>query len=72
MISCKRVKNNRTVRYGSLRVGDTFLFDNKPCMVANCNGRSFPMAIETGTFVARFTPETEVVPIECELTFTVQ
>ena len=56
MISCKRVKNNRTVRYGSLRVGDTFLFDNKPCMVADRNGHSFPMAIETGTFMARVTP----------------
>lgn len=72
MISCKRVKNNRTVRYGSLRVGDTFLFDNKPCMVADRNGHSFPMSIETGTFMARVTPESEVVPIECELTFTVR
>lgn len=72
MISCKRVKNDKTVRYGYLEVGDTFLFENKPCMVADRNGHSFPIALETGIPVAKITPLTEVVPIECELTFTVR
>lgn len=73
MIVCKRGKNNRAVRYGSLKVGDTFLFNNKPCMVVDRNGHTFPMAIETGTCVARtLNSDSEVLPIDCELTFTVR
>lgn len=72
MIKCNRVKNNRAVVYGDLHVGDTFLYDNKPCMVADRNGHTFPISLEYGTLMARVQPNTEVVPIICELTYCIK
>lgn len=72
MIYCKKVKIAKTVCYGSLKVGDTFLYASKPCIVADRCGQSFPIAIETGAFMASINSETQVVPIECELTFYIK
>lgn len=38
----------RTVALGSLKLGDTFLFDSRIGMIASRNGHEFPMELETG------------------------
>ena len=36
----------RTVALGSLKLGDTFLFDSRIGMIASRNGHEFPMELE--------------------------
>lgn len=72
MIKCNKIKGNPVVMYGNLHVGDTFLYDSKPCMVADHNGHTFPISIECGTLMTKILPYTEVVPIVCELTYYIK
>lgn len=72
MITTERVKNNKAVRYGSLSIGETFLWDNRPCMIVDRNGHSFPIEIATGRLIASITPETSVCLIDCHLTYSIR
>lgn len=79
-ITIKRVKNERGVQLGSLKVGDTFLYDNRVGVIASRNGHDYPMDFTTccemavhGTypFVKTLPPETIVLPVEVEMTYKV-
>ena len=78
---------SRTVPFGSLKLGDTFLFDSRIGMVASRNGHYFPLDLATGKefyavppareWIPHSTPamlsrNTEVVRVDCELIFKVK
>lgn len=46
-ITIKRVKNERGVALHTLKVGDTFLYDNRVGVIASRNGHNFPMEFAT-------------------------
>lgn len=77
----------RTVSLGSLKRGDTFLFDSRIGMVASRNGHNFPLDLATGqefyaippardwiphSTPAMIGPDTEVVRVDCELIFKIK
>ena len=77
----------RTVLLGSLKVGDTFLFDSRVGMIASRNGHDFPLELATGkefstlrpsldwiphTTIAMLGPDAEVVRVDCELIFKIK
>lgn len=77
----------RTVPLGSLKLGDTFLFDSRIGMIASRNGHDFPMELETGhefwienparpwiphNTPAMLGPDAEVVRVDCELIFKIK
>lgn len=75
-----RVKNERGVTLGSLKVGDTFLYDNRIGVIACRNGHDFPMEFPScfefrkkATFPCGeiIDSETMVLPIDIELTYKV-
>lgn len=43
----KREKNERGVKLGSLKVGDTFLYDNRVGVMVERNGHSFALDLTT-------------------------
>lgn len=72
----------RVVQLGSLKAGDTFMFDSKIGMIASRNGHDFPLELATGHEFwmerpmcpwtgfdnpATLRPDTEVIPVNCEL-----
>ena len=67
-----------TVQLGSLKLGDTFMFDSRIGMIASRNGHEFPLELATGhefwmeqparpwmgfDTPAMLRPYTEVVPV---------
>lgn len=81
----KREKNERGVKLGSLKVGDTFLYDNRVGVMVERNGHAFALDLTTcGNFRATRSygkwdafkgPELEtdeiVVPITIEMHYKV-
>lgn len=85
-ITIKRVKNERGVTLGSLKVGDTFMYDNRIGVIASRNGHDFPMEFSTCREFPKSRPAREwipsrqtdmlspseiVLPIEIEMTYKV-
>ena len=84
-IKISREKNERGVMLGSLKVGDTFLYDNRVGVMVDRNGHSFPLDLTTCTNFRttrsygkwdnykspELTPETIVLPVSVELTYKV-
>jgi len=77
-ISIKREKNERGVTVGSLKVGDTFMYDNRIGVIVDRNGHCFPMDFATcATFHKHpwtseaLLPQEIVLPVEVELTYKV-
>lgn len=66
----KRVKNDKAVNLCDLCVGDTFLFQNKACMVVDRNGHSFIIDLSTGRNVS-VPQNAELARIECLLEYKV-
>ena len=74
-ISIKHEKNERGVTVGSLKVGDTFMYDNRIGVIVDRNGHCFPMDFATcATFHKHprtseaLLPQEIVLPIEVEMT----
>jgi hypothetical protein len=85
-ITIKRVKNERGVALHTLKVGDTFLYDNRVGVIASRNGHDFPMELATCREFAKSRPAREwmphnqsdmlagseiVLPVEIEMTYKV-
>ena len=84
-IIIKRVKNERGVPLGSLKVCDTFMYDNRIGVIACRNGHDFPMDFTTceefkatrsyGKWDTYNAPilanDTIVLPVEVEMTYKV-
>ena len=85
-ITIKRVKNERGVALHTLKVGDTFLYDNRVGVIASRNGHDFPMELGTCREFAKSRPPTGwiphnqsdmlpgseiVLPVEVEMTYKV-
>lgn len=80
-ITIKRVKNERGVTLGSLKHGDTFLYDNRVGLVVDRNGHQFFLDLTTASNfrknIQRYSQGTElaandvVLPVEVEMTYKV-
>lgn len=84
-IKISREKNERGVTLGSLKVGDTFFYDNRVGVMVERNGHAFALDLTTcanfratrsygkwDNFEApELTPETIVLPVSVELTYKV-
>lgn len=85
-IKISREKNDRGVKLGSLKVGDTFLYDNRVGVMVDRNGHCFPLDLTTCTnfrkslparewmpheYGAELTPEDIVLPVSVELSYKV-
>jgi len=85
-ITIKREKNERGVKLSSLKVGDTFLYDNRVGVMVERNGHAFPIDMTTcGNFRVidprywrnaehrngELPPEAIVLPISVELSYKV-
>jgi len=77
-ISIRREKNERGVKVGSLKVGDTFLYDNRVGVVVERNGHVFFLDLSTcgnfrngNRFSGELKPEDTVLPIEVKMTYKV-
>lgn len=66
----KRVKNDKAVRLCDVCVGDTFLYQNKTCMVVDRNGHSFVIDLSTGRNVS-VPQNAELARVECVLEYKV-
>ena len=84
MLTIGRIKNDRGVKLCSLKVGDTFLYDNRVGIVVDHNGHCFPLDLTTCTIFRKSflygkkreygeaLSGTEIVlPVEAELTYRV-
>lgn len=84
-ITIKREKNNRGVPLRGLRVGETFLYDNRIGAVVERNGHQFYLDLttchnfrksndlrwDTCYKNSELDPDTLVLPVEIELTYKV-
>lgn len=85
-ITIKRVKNERGVALHTLKVGDTFMYDNRIGVIASRNGHDFPMELATCREFAKTRPARDwispdqsemlspsdiVLPVEVELHYKV-
>lgn len=80
-IKISREKNERGVKLGSLKVGDTFLYDNRVGVMVERNGHAFALDLTTcGNFrknIQRYSQGVElavndvVLPVEVEMTYKV-
>ena len=66
----KRVENNKALTIENFSIGDTFLFDNKVCMLVDRNGHPFPIDLETGKNIT-IKKTTKLVKISCEVEYKV-
>lgn len=66
----KRVKNDKSVNLSNFCVGDTFLYQNKVCMVVDRNGHGFIVDLNTGRNIS-VPQNAELVRIECVLEYKV-
>lgn len=65
-----KVKNDKTLNLVDLFCGDTFLYQNKVCMVVDRNGHSFCIDVSTGRNI-NVPNHADLVEIECELIYKV-
>lgn len=66
----KRVKNDKAVHLSDVCVGDTFLYQNKVCMVVSRNGHDFIVDLNTSCNIS--VPEdADLARIECVLEYKV-
>ena len=84
-ITIKREKNDRGIRLGSLKLGDTFLYDNRVGVVVERNGHQFYLDLTTCHNFRRrndlrwdtydhnneLSPDTTVLPVSVELSYKV-
>ena len=80
-IIIKRAKNERGVKLGSLRIGDTFLYDNRVGVMIDRNGHAFPLDLTTctsfrrnhcgNTYTGELDNDVTVLPVEVEMTYKV-
>ena len=79
-ISIKSIMNERGVKLGSLKIGDTFLYDSRIGVIACRNGHNYVMDFSTCCEMHRNSdypygpllgPNTMVLPVEIEITCTV-
>lgn len=79
-IIIKRMKNERGVKLGSLKIGDTFLYDNRVGIMVDRNGHTFPLDLTTCCEMRKkesypyrpvLEPEDIVLPIDVELAYKV-
>lgn len=84
-ITIKREKNKRGVAAGSLKHGDTFLYDNRVGLVVDRNGHQFFLDLTTASnfrkqvcdrpfhtvSAGELNPDTLVLPVEVEMTYKV-
>ena len=79
-IKISRTKNERGVLLGSLKLGDTFLYDNRIGVIACRNGHDYAMDFSTCCEMHRNSnspygptlgPNTVVLPVEVELNYKV-
>lgn len=80
-ITIKRMKNERGVKLGSLRIGDTFLYDNRVGVMIDINGIGFPIDLTAcrvfrrnhcgNTYTGELDNDVLVVPVDVELTYKV-
>lgn len=79
-ITIKREKNERGIKLGSLKIGDTFLYDNRIGVIAVRNGHEYPMDFTTCCEMHRraefpYGPllglDTIVLPVAVEMTYKV-
>lgn len=80
-ITIKRVKNERGVALHTLKVGDTFLYDNRVGLVVDRNGHQFFLDLTTASNFRknsqRYSQGSElaandmVLPVEVELSYKV-
>lgn len=80
-ISIKRVKNERGVKLGSLRIGDTFLYDNRVGVMIACDGYMVPLDLTAcikfrrnhcgDTYTGELDNDVIVLPVEVEMTYKV-
>lgn len=66
----KRVKNDKAVHLSDVYAGDTFLYQNKVCMVVDRNGHSFIVDLNTGRNIS-VPQNAELVRVECVLEYKV-
>lgn len=66
----KRVKNDKAVHLSDVCVGDTFLYQNKVCMVVDRNGHLFVIDLNTSRNID-VPQNAELVRIECVLEYKV-
>lgn len=85
-ITVKRMKNERGVPLGSLKVGDTFLCDHRVGVIASYDGQEFPLELpsckpfsykdprkrwDSSQVASMIGPDTVVLPVEVEMGFKV-
>lgn len=79
-ITIKREKNERGVKLNSLKLGDTFLYDNRVGVIAARNGHHYPMDFATCCEMHRkadfpygplLGPDSLVLPVAVEMTYKV-
>ena len=66
----KRVKNDKAVHLSDVCVGDTFLYQNRLCMVVDRNGHSFVIHLDSGRNIS-VPQNAELVRVECVLEYKV-
>lgn len=66
----KRVKNDKSVTLKNLVVGQTFLYQNKVCMVVDRNGHGFVIDLNTGRNIT-VPDNAELARVECVLEYKV-
>lgn len=80
-IKISREKNERGVMLGSLKVGDTFLYDNHVGVMIDRNGHAFPLDLTTcrnfrhnvcgDIYKGELDSDTIVLPVSVEMTYKV-
>ena len=80
-IAIKRVKNERGVMLNSLKLGDTFLYDNRVGVIAARNGHEYPMDFTTCCemrhraeypYGPSLGPDVIVTPVSVELSYKIE
>lgn len=61
-------KENKTVPLDSLKIGDTFIYDNRIGMIVSRNGQCFPLDLTTGTEFWIKRPSREWIPSDSKPT----
>ena len=57
-----------SVRFDSLRVGDTFTYDGSVYLMVNFDGRLRPVNLERANWATNIHADSKVMKCECELT----
>ena len=80
-ITIKREKNDRGVKLGNLKAGDTFLYDNRVGVIMMMDGMFYPLDLTTcspfrrnhngNTYTGAMGPDVVVLPVEVELSYKV-